>query len=266
MPPSTSQKVLIDHFVARTGTDRKRAERLLKAAGWDLEASLRSNYPGSSGPSESSLKAQFESLRTSEDPADTMGADSTMSYLQQLGVSLDDASMFLGLQVLQAEKIGELSKERFVKSWKEANVEGDVTHQKNYIAGKLRLMPNDPKIFRDVYRHAFNLGKEGEARAVTLEMAETFWQILFAAPGRPWVGNQTGINWLEQWQAFLNEKWTRTVSKDMWNQTYEFAAKSIEDESLSFWSEDGAWPGVIDQFVAWYREKYPATGAMEVDS
>jgi DCN1-like protein 1/2 len=56
----------------------------------------------------------------SEDPADTMGADSTMSYLQQLGVSLDDASMFLGLQVLQAEKIGELSKERFVKSWKEA--------------------------------------------------------------------------------------------------------------------------------------------------
>jgi DCN1-like protein 1/2 len=24
---------------------------------------------------------------------------------------------------------------------------------------------------------------------------------------------------------------------------------------LSFWSEDGAWPGVIDEFVAYVKEK-----------
>jgi DCN1-like protein 1/2 len=127
-------------------------------------------------------------------------------------------------------------------------------------------MTSDPKTFREVYRHAFILGKEGEARAVTLDMATMFWQILFKEPGRPWVGRQTGLDWLSQWLAFLSEKWTRTVSKDMWNQTYEFAAKSIEDESLSFWSEDGAWPGVIDQFVAWYREKKATTEDMDVDS
>lgn len=266
MPTSTSQKNMIDHFVARTGTDRRRAERLLRSAGWDLEAALRTNYPGSAGPSESSLKAQFESLRSSEDPADTIGADGSMAYLGELGVSLDDASMFLALQVLQAEKIGELTKDRFVKSWKDVGVEADLSHQKSYITSQLRLMPTDSKTFREVYRHAFVLGKEGEARAVTLDMAETFWQILFQAPGRPWVGSQTGVNWLDHWLAFLKENWKRTVSKDMWNQTYEFANKSIEDESLSFWSEDGAWPGVIDDFVAWYRTKNPYTGAMDVDS
>lgn len=41
----------------------------------------------------------------------------------------------------------------------------------------------------------------------------------------------------------------------MWNQLFEFYLKSIEDETLSFWSEDGAWPGVIDDFVAYAKEK-----------
>ena len=35
----------------------------------------------------------------------------------------------------------------------------------------------------------------------------------------------------------------------------EFAVKSMEDEILSFWNEDGAWPSVIDDFVAWCRGK-----------
>lgn len=37
--------------------------------------------------------------------------------------------------------------------------------------------------------------------------------------------------------------------------TLEFASKSMADESLSFWNEDGAWPSVIDDFVAWCRTK-----------
>lgn len=144
-------------------------------------------------------------------------------------------------------------------------MDANVAAQKTHVANQVRLMSQDPKAFKEVYRHAFILGKEGQARALDLEMATTFWQILFKAPGRPWVGKQTGLDWLPHWLAFLEEKWTRTVSKDMWNQTYEFALKSIEDESLSFWSEDGAWPGVIDQFVAWYQKKN-GVGAMDVDS
>jgi DCN1-like protein 1/2 len=41
----------------------------------------------------------------------------------------------------------------------------------------------------------------------------------------------------------------------MWNQTFEFFQKTMQDETLSFWSEDGAWPGVIDEFVAFIKEK-----------
>jgi DCN1-like protein 1/2 len=62
-------------------------------------------------------------------------------------------------------------------------------------------------------------------------------------------------NWLDLWTTFLKETWTRSVNKDMWNMSLEFAVKSMEDETLSFWNEDGAWPSVIDDFVAWCRGK-----------
>lgn len=48
----------------------------------------------------------------------------------------------------------------------------------------------------------------------------------------------------------------------MWNMTLEFALKSVDDESLSFWSEDGAWPSVIDDFVEWCKAK----GVTKVDA
>lgn len=61
-------------------------------------------------------------------------------------------------------------------------------------------------------------------------------------------------DWLDLWKTYLTQMWTRSVNRDMWNMTLEFAFKSMEDETLSFWSEDGAWPSVIDDFVVWCRD------------
>ena len=49
----------------------------------------------------------------------------------------------------------------------------------------------------------------------------------------------------------------------MWDQTGIFATKSKEDESMAWWSEDGAWPGVLDEFVGFVREKRPGRGGDE---
>lgn len=119
----------------------------------------------------------------------------------------------------------------------------------------------------------FIVGKERDQRALALDTAITYWTLLFSPPGQKWVGHSargsrssaTSVDFLEEWKAFLAENWTRSVNRDMWNQTLEFAFKTMEDETLGFWSEDGAWPGVIDDFVAWYNKK-KAGAAMDVDA
>ena len=114
-------------------------------------------------------------------------------------------------------------------------------------------MKTDMLLFKRVYRHAFICSKEKGQKALPLENALVYWEMLFGPSGKPWITSST--NWIELWLEFLKAKWTKSVNKDMWNQTFEFFQKSLQDESMSFWSEDGAWPGVIDDFVVYRSEE-----------
>jgi DCN1-like protein 1/2 len=53
-----------------------------------------------------------------EDEKDKLGAESSMAYLEQLGANLEDASLFLALEIVQAPSIGEITREGFVNGWK----------------------------------------------------------------------------------------------------------------------------------------------------
>ncbi len=61
----------------------------------------------------------------------------------------------------------------------------------------------------------------------------------------------------------MRERFKKGVSKDMWEQTAVFAGKSLEDEGMGFWSEEGAWPSAVDEFVAFVREKRGGAGGGE---
>lgn len=45
------------------------------------------------------------------------------------------------------------------------------------------------------------------------------------------------------------------MNRDMWDQTGVFVARCLADESMGWWNEDGAWPGVLDEFVGFVRGK-----------
>ena len=55
------------------------------------------------------------------------------------------------------------------------------------------------------------------------------------------------------------------MNRDMWNMTYEFYKKTLEDESLGWWDEHGAWPGVVDDFVVYVKERREKEGMMDID-
>jgi len=188
-----------------------------------------------------------------------MELQSTMDYLEKINVSLENVELFVALEIVQAPTIGEITKQGFVEGWKKARCE-DTKKQAAFVKGEIKRLSTDIALFKRVYKHAFIAGREKDQKALSLDNALTFWGTLFAEPGWRWVGQNH--DWLALWKEFLGEKWTRSVNKDMWNMTLEFALKSVDDESLSFWSEDGAWPSVIDDFVEWCKAK----GVTKVDA
>lgn len=132
-----------------------------------------------------------------------------------------------------------------------------VASHRQHVRNCIAQLSTDAAYFKRVYRHAFQAGKEADQKALSVENALVYWEMMFSPPGRPWATSEeggTGTDWLAEWKRFLLANWSRSVNRDMWNQTLEFARRTLEDETLSFWSENASWPSVIDQFVVWCRE------------
>lgn len=261
MPPPSSaqQKVLIAQFVSLTGATERQATRFLKNASFKMNEAVDTYFSSDGngkGPSpvEAKLESLFDQLQDSNDEKDKLELDSTMAYLtEKLKINIENAELLVVLELLQAPSVGMITRRGYVDGWKNTGV--GATHQEHaaHLRRLISSLSSDPALFKKVYRYAFVAGREPDQKALGLENALVYWDILFASPGMEW--KTANRDWLDLWKSFLNAKWTRSVNKDMWNMTLEFAVKSLSDESLSFWNEDGAWPSVIDDFVEWCREK-----------
>ncbi|KFY28990.1 hypothetical protein V491_00232 [Pseudogymnoascus sp. VKM F-3775] len=268
MPSSTTIRNAVAQMMGITGASERVASSVLKKHNYKLDAACDAYYASGGKPavaatpvedkSSASLSNLFEKYRGSDDEKDSISVDGTMAYLTDLAVNLEDASSLIPLEIVQAPAIGEMTRDGFVKGWQKAGADSNTTldtiaKQKAYIASQTKLLSSDTALFKRVYKHTFVCSKERSQKALPLENALVYWEMLFSSPGMIWTSATT--DWLALWLEFLNAKWTKTVNKDMWNQTLEFFAKSREDETMSFWSEEGAWPSVIDDFVIWVREK-----------
>lgn len=214
-------------------------------------------------------------MRTLDDPKespDTIGIDGTMSYLSALSVSLEDITVLVISELLASPTMGELTRVGFVAGWS-SNSATTLTAQKSVLASLLQRLPTPESrgpngLFRRVYKHTFKIALPSGSKGVPLEMASEYWKLLFGSQGAPWDG-EDGTPWLDWWLSFLQDKWKKAVNRDLWDQTLLLSEKTKEDGSLSWWSEESAWPGVIDEFVEWAKtEKHVGSGsggAIEVE-
>lgn len=107
--------------------------------------------------------------------------------------------------------------------------------------------------FHRTYRHTFRLALTTGQRTLPLDTAVEYFRLLLAPPGLAW--NTPTTPWLDLWLEYLTEKWKKAINKDVWEQTGVFVVKSLEDESMGWWSEEGAWPSCLDEFVAFVRSR-----------
>ena len=127
-------------------------------------------------------------------------------------------------------------------------------------------LPSNSAVYTPVYTYTFQLAKTGTQKAVPLETASAYWELLFTSPLSEVKWTTGSSPWCAWWIEFLNTQWKRSINKDVWNQTLKFARLALRDEAMSFWSEEASWPSVIDEFVGWVRkEKRQGAGAERME-
>ncbi|KAK0704342.1 Cullin binding-domain-containing protein [Lasiosphaeris hirsuta] len=199
-----------------------------------------------------------EDLVIEELGTDMIGPASIEKYTETLGINALNYEFFVLCEIVQIDELFQLTRKGFTEGWmsqwdkRGSPLEANIEAHRRYIRSRIEELPKDGALFKKVYRQVFLAGKEPEVKTLPKKIAMAYWEELFTPTVHPW--KTKNVNFLEAWLVYMEEKWTRNVSKDMWNQTLEFANKTVMDDTLGFWSEDQAWPGVIDDFVLWCRE------------
>jgi hypothetical protein len=177
-----------------------------------------------------------------------------MKYFQDTGVDAEELDALAALEIVQTPTMGEMSRDGFVKGWEERSCE-TVDKQQAYIKNLKHEMPSNKELFTRVYKYTFTIAKTASQKAVPLDVAVVYWELLFSSPlsAVKWTSDSTP--WLTWWCEFLNNSWKKSVNKDMWNETLKFAQLTLSDETLSFWNEESSWPSVIDDFVEWVKKE-----------
>lgn len=245
---------------------------------------LFDKYRGSRTPSKTLLPIYWlTSIALGADEAiespDTIGVEGSMKYLGDLGVNLDEVVVLAVLAELQAPTMGEFSREGFIQGWKTyrhyplpqtvspsppsspQNADHSHSHRSaDTLSKQQALVPQfrrhlltAPDFFKRTYKHTFLIARTPGQKSVALDTAIEYWRLLFSAPSLAWHSRSTP--WLEWWIEYLEGRWKKSVNRDMWDQTGVFVTRCLSDESMGWWSEDGAWPGVLDEFVGFVREK-----------
>jgi len=98
--------------------------------------------------------------------------------------------------------------------------------------------------FGRLYSALFPIAKTGQSRNIDIEVAKAFWTVLLV-PSYPIIAEVV---------EYITEKGTyKAVNKDVWSMMFEFC-KTV-NPNLDNYEADGAWPTIIDDFVAWKQER-----------
>lgn len=182
----------------------------------------------------------------------------TMNYFSDLNISIEDVSLLVVSEALQCPTLGDIPRQGFLSAWSPLNAT-TLQSQQTHVRLMMQKITQPSErtqsgLYRRVYKHTFKLACQPGAKSIPLETAAEFWKNLFSDKAMAWVSADE-TEWFPMYLAFLQEKWKKAVNKDLWDQTLLFALKTLEDPSMSWWSEDSAWPGIIDEFVGFAKEK-----------
>jgi hypothetical protein len=182
-------------------------------------------------------------LNASTDPDGPIKPQGTLQLGEDLGITdVTDPRLLVIAFSLGSKVQWEFTPDEFIGGLAKHNVYNLQTldaRSKKWTEDLFRKPP--PADFRQFYNFTFDYLKEDKKILLT-EEALMVWKMLFT--GR----------WplLEKWLAFVTSSNMKSVSRDTWQQLYEFMEQNAKD--VSSYDPYSSWPVAIDEFVEWLRK------------
>jgi len=259
---SRDQKDKAKNFITFTGASEKTAIEVLKKNDWNLEIAVDNFF---------STPQQFQDAPAATAKTDSTKIEilfnrykdpsSTELKIEDIGLALfakdlvldpDDILMLVIAWHFSAKTPGEFSKQEFVDGM--TALKCDSTEKLRDRLPTIRASLAEDGTFKEFYMFIFNYGRPPQQKSLSLEMAIELWQMVLA----------NRFKFLNDWISYLKEKHKLAISRDTWALLLEFS-RMINDEMTNYDSE-GAWPVLIDEFVAYYHDRHKKNpDAMQVD-
>jgi len=242
---TSAQKTKVREFQDFTGASDEVSIDLLKRNNWNIEQAADSFFANPPPEPEpvvdiNKIKALFVHYAGSSATKIEVGGG-LEKLLTDLHVDSEDIGLFIFAWQIKATVLGEFSKKEWEEGLLKLGVDSIETFRERL--GTLRAQVHDDESFKQFYSFLFEyaLAKDAYLKTLDLSAAIVLWRIVL---------KDRFVN-LEKWCKFLTEQYKKSISKDTWNQLFEFVR--LINNDIEKYDPDGAWPVVIDEFVAYLK-------------
>ncbi|XP_077983628.1 DCN1-like protein 4 [Glandiceps talaboti] len=230
MPPRRKRKTSsVDEQTTTLKRSKKESSSRKKNAAYDP---LREPF------SNKRCQIWFQEYSSDEDG---IGPDGMEKFCEDIGVEPENIVMLVIAWKLEAKQMGFFTLDEWLKGMTQLQVDSVVK-----VRAKLeflRSLLNDPVLFKQIYRFAYDFARDKDQRSMDIETAKIMLSLLL---GRQWV-------LFSSFHQFLEQSKYKVINKDQWCNILEFSRTINSD--LSNYDEDGAWPVMLDEFVEWQRAR-----------